>query len=67
MEIQTFTCATGDVSGTVTSLRLSSVDHCLVVGGLKLTAQPTISGADATLAFADPDATVAGIVILLGR
>jgi hypothetical protein len=66
IEIQSCTCASGDTSGTVAAKTLSSVFACLVISGLKLTSVPSISGTTATLAFADPVATVAGHVILIG-
>lgn len=56
----------GDVSATVTAKALSVIDYCIVVGA-NLTSYPTYSGNTATLAFADPAATVKAVVILLGK
>jgi hypothetical protein len=66
MEIQSYTVASGDTSGTVTAQRLSRVDHVIVTNLLDVTF--TISGTTATLAFADPSTPgSAGSVILIGR
>lgn len=67
IEIQKFSAASGDTSGTVTAKALSSVDLALVCGSLVLSSDTTYSSNVATLAFADPVATVKGLVILLGR
>lgn len=58
--------ANGDTSGTLTFDRLSSIDF-VIVSGLIMSAAPTFSGNVATLAFADPLATVYGQVIAFGR
>lgn len=75
MEIHTFTMLSDDTSGTVTAKSLERVDHAIVVGGVNMSAAPSISGKTVTLTFEDiDDATptheqknVAGQVILLGR
>ena len=67
VEIQSISAASGDTSGTVTASALSTVDHAIVCSGLKLSALPSISGTTITLAFADPVATVAGSIILIGK
>jgi hypothetical protein len=67
IQIMTWSAASADVSGTITADKLSSLDHVLLSGGLALTAQPTYSANVATLAFADPAATVAGLVICIGK
>lgn len=58
--------ASADVAGTLTFDGLSSIDF-IVVTGLTLSAAPTFSGNVATLAFADPAATVHGQAIAYGR
>ena len=67
LQIMTYTAASADVSGSLTADKLSSIDCVVVSGGIHLTAQPTISGNTATLAFADPGATVAGQILVFGR
>lgn len=64
-EIFTWTAASADVSGTVTSKNLHTIYHC-IVDGIQHTTAPTFSGNVATLAFADPAATVFGTLILIG-
>lgn len=61
----TWTCASGDTSGTITATRLSSARHCELIG-LTQTALPTYSGNVVTVAFADPVATVFGQARVLG-
>jgi hypothetical protein len=60
------TVASGDTSATVTADGLTTLAAVIVCGGVGLTAQPTISGNTATLAFADPVATRAFHIICLG-
>lgn len=67
VQIITFTVASGDTSGTVTADKLSTITDIVVASGLKLSAAPTLSGNTATLAFADPVATVAGTILAFGR
>ncbi len=64
-EILTYSAASGDTSGTVTSKNLHTIYHC-IVDGLVSTAAPTFSGNVATLAFANPGATVYGTILLIG-
>lgn len=64
-EIRAISAASGDTSGTVTAACLHTI-YCAEVTGLQLNAQPTFSGATATLAFNDPVATVAGQIKLWG-
>lgn len=52
-----FTAASGATSGTATFNGLNSIVH-VEVQGVVLSAAPTFSGNVATLAFADPAATV---------
>lgn len=66
MQILTFSAASADVSGTVTCDRLSRVLHILVDGSLQFTAAPTYATNVATIAFADPAATVYGTIIAIG-
>lgn len=65
MEVFTWTAASADVSGTVTSKNLHTIYHC-IVDGLQLTSAPSFSGNVATLGFADPAATVFGTLLLIG-
>lgn len=67
IQIMTYTAISGDVSGTVTADRLSSIDHIFLDGKLLHTAAPTMSGNVATLAFADPVADVFGTIICVGK
>jgi hypothetical protein len=64
-EIFTWTAISGDTSGTVTSTNLHTIYHC-IIDGVVLTAAPTFSSNVATLAFANPAATVFGTLILIG-
>lgn len=66
VQLMTWSAASGDTSGTVTCDRLSRVMHIFVSGGLKMTAAPTYTTNVATLAFADPGATVYGTIIAFG-
>lgn len=67
IEIVNISAASGDTAGTITAASLSQVYDCIVAGGgFKLSAQPTISGVTAVLAYADPVATVTGKAILIG-
>lgn len=68
MEIQSVAVVSGDTGATITAKNLSRVDCALVTGGpVTLTAQPTYSGAVATLAFTDPAASAFLQIILLGK
>lgn len=66
MQVMSWSVESGDTSGTVTATALSRIDQVIVGGGLNLTSAPTYSGNVATLAFADPLATLAGQVICIG-
>lgn len=65
-QILKFSVASGDTSGTLTFDHLSRVD-VVIVTGVTETAQPTLSGNTAVLAFADPLATVVGQAIAWGK
>jgi len=68
VQLFTWTAASGDTSGTVTCTGLTTVDHIMLDGmGKGMSAAPTFSTNVATLAFADPVATVAGTGIAFGR
>lgn len=67
LEYQNISAASGDTSGTLTARNLIRIDAVIVAAGLKLSAQPVISGLSVSLAFEDPAATVAGKVILIGK
>lgn len=64
-EIFTWTAASADVSGTITSKNLHTIYHILI-DGIVLTAAPTFAAGVATLSFADPAATVYGTLMLIG-
>lgn len=66
IQIMTFSAASADVSGTVTATALSRLEQVLVCGSLTLTSAPTYATNVATLAFADPAATVYGSVVCIG-
>lgn len=67
VQIMTFSAASGDTSGTVTADALKEVFHVVVDGAINHSAAPTFSGNVATLAFADPVATIYGTIICIGR
>lgn len=64
-QLLTYTCVSGDTSGTVTADSLTSMDS-LSVPGLEVSAI-SISGNVATLTFADPVANRTGLIICVGR
>lgn len=64
-QVMTWTAASGDTSGTITVKGLTTIFH-LQLTGCTQTALPTYSGNVATVAFADPVATVFGQIIALG-
>lgn len=63
----TWTCASGDTSGTITADALTSVVHVMLDGGLSYTAAPTFSGNVATIAFTDPVANSFGTGVAWGK
>lgn len=68
MQLVRVNVVSGDTGATVTADNMASVDECLVCGGpVTLTAQPTMSGNVATLAFTDPAASRFLQCILIGR
>lgn len=64
-EIYTFTAASADVSGTITSKNLHTVYHVLMDGVVQ-SAAATFAAGVATVTFVDPAATVFGSIILIG-
>lgn len=66
MQIINLTAQSADVAGTVTADALSSVGQ-VIVAGLELTADPSISGNVVTLAFVDPAAARSAQIICLGK
>ncbi len=62
----TWTCASGDTSGTITATSLTRIDHIILDGGLGYTAAPTYSSNVATIAFTDPAASRFGSGIAVG-
>ena len=64
VEVQTFTAANADTSGTITANRLSEVKLAVVTGLLDVS--QTISGKTVTLSFDDPGADAEGQIILIG-
>ena len=67
VQIMTYSAASADVSGTITADSMSTLMHVYVDGKIQHTAAPTFSGNVATLAFADPAATVYGTIICIGK
>ena len=65
-QIFTWSAASADVAGTVTCDKLTTIYHIQLDGKIQHTAAPTFSGNVATLAFADPAATVYGTGIAYG-
>jgi hypothetical protein len=66
IQVLTYTCVSGDTSGTVTADGLASVTDCIIGGGLKVAAQ-TYATNVVTLTFADPIANVTGTIIVIGK
>jgi hypothetical protein len=64
-EVYTWSAASADTSGTITSKNLHTIYHVLI-DGLRSTAAPTFAANVATLAFTDPAATVYGTAIVIG-
>lgn len=67
IQILTWTCASGDTSGTITADRLEDAFHVIIDGTMDYTAAPTFSGNQVTLAFTDPVANRFGTAIVIGR
>ena len=66
VQIINFSIASGDTSAVVTADSLSLAAQ-VVVHGMALTAAPTYSGNQVTLAFADPAATRYGQLVIYGK
>ncbi len=66
MQIHNFSAASAATGGTITAAGLNTIIFACVTG-VTQTAAPTFSGNVATIAFADPAATVHGQVLLIGR
>jgi len=64
-QVMTWTCASGDTSGTITVPGLTTIYH-LEITGCTQTALPTYSSNVATVAIADPVATVYGQILAIG-
>lgn len=64
-QVMTWTAGNGDTSGTVTVPGLTTILH-LEITGCTQTALPTYSGNVATVAIADPLATVYGQIRAIG-
>ena len=67
MQILTWSAISGDVSGTITADRLSSISHIIIDGGLVMNAAPTYATNVATLSFNDPVASVYGTILAFGK
>jgi hypothetical protein len=65
MEIFTYSAASGDVSGVVTSTNLHTI-YQVIIDGVASTAAPSINKNVATLTIADPLASVVGTILLIG-
>lgn len=66
VQVFTWTCASGDTTGTITATNLSSAKHVIIDGVMQYTAAPTFSGNAVTLAFTDPVANRFGTAIVIG-
>jgi hypothetical protein len=67
IQIFTWTCASGDTSGTITATALKEAKHVIIDGVMQHTAAPTFSSNVVTLAFTDPVANRFGTAIVIGR
>ena len=68
IELQTYSVASGDTTGTITANALSSVSFAMISGPAAVaTALPTYSGNAVTLAYVNPAATRYGTIILFGK
>lgn len=67
VQLFTWTCASGDTTGTITCTGLTTVDHVILDGGLDYTAAPTVATNVATLAFTDTVANRFGTGMAYGR
>jgi len=66
-QLLTWSAASGDTSATITADKMSLAQAIIIDGGLVMTAAPTFSGNQVTLAFNDPLATVFGDLMILGK
>ena len=66
IQLLNFSVASGDTTAVITADGLTSVGH-ISVSGLNLTAAPTFSGNQITLAFVDPAATRYGSIKVYGK
>lgn len=66
-QLFTWTCASGDVAGTITATGLTTVTHVILDGGMLYTAAPTFATNVVTLAFTDPVANRFGTGIVYGK
>lgn len=64
-EFFTYSAASGDTSGTITSINLHTIYHVLMDGVVQ-SAAATFSAGVATVTFVNPAATVYGSIILIG-
>ena len=64
-ELFTYSAASGDTSGTITSKNLHTIYHVLMDGVVQ-SAAATFAANVATVTFVDPAATVYGSIILIG-
>lgn len=67
MQIMTWSCISGDTSGTITAPSMSTVSHVIIDGGLVMGAAPTYATNVVTLAFNDPVASVFGTILVFGK
>ena len=66
VQLMTFSAGAADTSGTITADGLSSI-NTVILSSLVQTAQPSISGNVATIAFVAPGASVVGQIIVVGK
>lgn len=64
-EFYTYSAASADTSGTITSKNMHAI-YQVLMDGLTQSAAATFSGNVATITFVDPAATVYGSIILIG-
>lgn len=64
-EIHTYSIASGDTTGTITSKNLHTIYH-VMIDGLTCSAAASFSGNVATITPVDPAATCYGTLMLIG-
>ena len=68
LELQTYSVASGDTTGTITANALGKVIFAHISGPAAVaTSAPSYSGKTVTLAYVNPAATRYGTILLVGR